>query len=116
MTTEIFNCYFQKEWLYKHKKTGKLGMYATDDELITACLDSDRYAARCSCDRDFEDSPILEKALGQELISSIYTDTECEILDLDSLGNYTQLTEDEQEDFDEFEVPLYDVFIEIESE
>lgn len=117
MTIEIFNCYFKKNWLYRHNETGKLGMFATDDELINACLDDDKTAAIQQGKYYLhEDSPMLLNALGKESISRIYTDTNCEILESDSLGNYVQLTEQEQDDFNDFDFPLYDVFIEIESE
>ena len=116
MTIEIFNCYFKKNWLYRHKKTNKLAMFATDDELINAYLDDDKTAAIHQGKYYLhEDSSVLVNALGKELISRIYTDTNCEILESDSLGNYVQLTEQEQDDFNDFDFPLYDVFIEIES-
>ena len=113
MTIE-FNCFFNKEWLYRHKETNKLGMFASDDELISGCLsDAKNTAIQQYRFYTYEDSPVLLNALGKkEVVASIYTDTNVEILEANQLKDYTQLTEDEQDDFDEIE--LYDVFIEIE--
>lgn len=113
-TTQEFSCFFDKQWLYKHKTTGELGMYASDDELINASLEDTQFINRCTPNKYHEDSPVLLYALGKNLVDSLYSDTDTEILTEDQLDDYIQLTDDEQDDFDE--IPLYDVFFTIEYE
>ena len=109
-----FNCYFDKKWLFRHKETNQLGLFATDDELITACLnDAQNTAIQQYTSYSHEDNPILLNALGKkEPIENWWTDTKIKLLAFEELKDYIQLTEDEQDDFDEIE--LYDVFIGIE--